>query len=156
MEELRRYDFEEAQPLIDFLSQNRDKIVGQKICRFYTDCDWHQSFEPFVMELEQFSVIINYRQRSRISLHIANSQQLQEHLQNWLWEQEDFPYLGFTIEGVDVSRSANAVETNPSTGAARPAGGDYFTTVTVRLCGGTRFFICAMPSFCDGGTDIWD
>ena len=168
---LKKFNFLDATSFITFINNNKDKIVGQKICRYYSD-GFFGSFAcgPVVFEFENFSVIIDYCFYSDIDIYVANKEMVindnslnflykdipeSRNLETWVHEDEEFPYIERTIVDIDISRFSSEFETNPSTGETRPEGGDYFSTITVYLDNNEEFYICAASPICDGGIDVW-
>lgn len=150
------YRFTEARPFFAFIEGCRDRIHGQRINTFYAS---EGGFDMFVagglaFDLDDFSIVINYHFYSDIRITITDKGKVKE-VDKWLREEE-FPYIGHVIDAIELKRFSGEIITDPATGAFRPYGGDYFTTITVHLDGGKQFYICAAPSICDGGTEIWD
>ncbi len=167
----KKFEFVDAKSFLAFLDENMDKIIGQKICRYYSD-GFFGSFAcgPVVFELENISIIIRYSFYSDITLYIVDKEMVindrslnflyrdipeSRKLETWVWEDEKFPFIGNTIEDIDVMRFLSEFEINPSTGETRPAGGDYFSKITVYLEGDKKFYICAASPMCDGGIEVW-
>lgn len=61
---------------------------------------------------------------------------------------------GCRIVGIDVERFSESFEASPS-GTVRPAGGDYFGSIRVRLDSGIIVCICAEDAANDGYCDVW-
>ena len=59
------------------------------------------------------------------------------------------------IEDFEIERFSEEYEINPSSGAVRPNGGDYFKKITFNLSNGKKLCICAEDSETDGYCDIW-
>ena len=59
------------------------------------------------------------------------------------------------IESFNIERFSEEYEINPSSVTLRPAGGDYFKRITLKLSNGKELCICAEDSETDGYCDIW-
>ena len=167
----KKFNFLDATSFITFIDDNKDKIIGQKICKYYSD-GFFGSFAcgPVVFELENFSVIIRYSFYSDITIYVANKEMVindnslnflykdipeSRNLKTWVGEDEKFPYIGRKIADIAIRRFSSKFEINPSTGETRPEGGDYFSTITVYLDNNEEFYICAASPMCDGGIEVW-
>ena len=168
---LKKFEFTDATSFLAFLDEKIDKVIGQKICRYYSD-GFFNSFAcgPVVFELENFSVIIRYSFYSDITIYVVDKEMVindkslnflykdtpeSSKLETWVHEDEEFPYVGNTIEDIHVKCFSQEFEINPSTGETRPEGGDYFSTITIYLENDKEFYICAASPMCDGGIDVW-
>ena len=166
----KRFDFYNAEPLLKFISQNRDRIIGQHIRHFYSSLPFGgMSNTPLAFELDDYCIIISYYFYSDMTLHVVGSKDLQNdlslnflykdipesrNLKQWVHE-EDFPFIGQAISNIRIHRFSHEFEINPSTGETRPDGGDYFSVITVALSTGQEFNICAADTICDGYVEIW-
>lgn len=166
----KKFEFMDATSFLGFLDKNKDKIIGQKICRYYSDGAFGGfACGPVVFELENFSIIVRYSFYSDITIYIVDKEMVRMDrslnflyrdipetckLETWVWEEE-FPYIGSAIEDIDVMRFSQKFEINPSTGETRPEGVDYFSKITIYLDDDKEFYICAAPPMCDGGINVW-
>jgi hypothetical protein len=170
-EYLMKCTFIEASPLLEFINQYKDNIIGQRICNFYRDNYLGGvSDGPMVLEFEKFSLIIHYYWYSDLTLYAVAPEKIREDMSlNFLyrdiWESRNvcywvqampFPYIGSSITAVEVERFSEEFEINPSTGETRPAGGDYFSKITIHFENGGKFYFCAADSICDGYMEVWD
>lgn len=161
--------FKEAAPLLDFIEKHRNKIIGNTIKKFYS-AHYYGDLNPapVAFSLEGFDLILCYLIYSDMTLWIAEEGAIQKDPQlNFIYpknpaiyrpylNEEEFPYLDQKIADIEIERFSNAFEINPSTGAMRPAGGDYFKKITVQLENGKKFYICAAPTSYDGYLCLWD
>ncbi len=166
----REFNFYNAEPLISFIAQHKDRITGQRIRNFYSSApfgEWSET--PVAFELDDYSVVIDYLCYSDMTLYIVESQELKNDLSlNFLYrdvpesrnvrlwvKNVDFPFIGDAISDIHVKRFSHEFEINPSTGETRPNGGDYFSVITVFLSSGQEFCVCAVDSFFDGYIQVW-
>ncbi len=63
--------------------------------------------------------------------------------------------IDYTIAGIEVERFSEAFECEPSSGAVRPAGGDYFSTIRLVFRNGRKLCICGDDAEADGYTVVW-
>ncbi|MCR4708747.1 MAG: hypothetical protein K5653_00645 [Clostridiales bacterium] len=168
---IKEYKFYNAEPLIQFISDNKDKIIGQHIRKFYsTKAIMEMSDIPIVFVLDDYSVIVSYFIYSDMTLHIVDSQiKGKEICLNFLYkdfpgsdilderafEIEDFAFIDQEISDIHIERFSHEFETNPSTGETRPEGGDYFSMITVDMCDGQKLHICAADTLYDGYVEFW-
>ena len=166
----REYEFYNATPLLQFVNQYKNKIVGQHVLHFYSGEPFGQlSAGPIAFELDDFSIIVTYYFYSDIVIDIVDTQMLKDDLSlnflykdipesreltNWVREEE-FPYSGQMISDILIKRFSHEFEINPSTGETRPDGGDYFSVITIVLSNGEEFHICAAEPICDGYVETW-
>ena len=170
-EYIKKVTFLEAESLLRYIEENKDQIIGQKICNFYRDNLLNSiSDGPAVFEFEQFSLIIHYYWYSDLTIYVVEPEKVRNDLSlNFLykdipesrnvrhWVQPiEFPYIGCRISSVEVERFSEQFEINPSTGETRPDGGDYFSKITIHLDDGRKFYICAEDALFDGYMTIWD
>ena len=167
----KKFTFTDATSFLAFLDANIDHVIGQKICRYYSDGFFNDfACGPVVFELERFSVIIRYSFYSDITIYIADKEMVAGdrslnflyrdipescELETWVHEDEEFPYIGNVIEDIEVQCFSHEFEINPSTGETRPDGGDYFSKITVYLDHDEVLYICAASPMCGGGIDVW-
>ena len=166
----KHFKFDTAEPLLRFLYQNKERIIGQHIRRFYSSTAFGEmSATPLAFELDDYSIVISYYFCSSMNLYVVDSDSLKNdlslnflyqdkpesrNLRQWISEAK-FPYLGQAVEDICISRFSHEFEINPSTRETRPDGGDYFSAITVVLSSGREFNICAADSICDGYIEIW-
>ena len=167
---LKTYSFIEASPFLAFLDQNKEKILGERIVKYYSCVPFDGLSEsPLVFELENFSIIVQYFFLSNLTITLADVNTVRNDLslnfmyreepwskncEDWVHE-ENAPFLGKKIADIEVERFSESFEINPSTGESRPRGGDYFSVITVILDDGDYFKICAAPTICDGYIECW-
>ena len=164
------FEFYCAEPLLSFINQYRDRIIGQRIRRFYSSSPFGEMAEtPVAFTLDDYSIVISYYFHSDMTVYVVDSQALENDLslnflfsdipesrnvRQWIHEEE-FPFIGQTISDIRVERFSHGFEINPSTGEARPDGGDYFSVITVVLSSGDLFHICAADTIFDGYIEVW-
>ena len=164
------FEFNNAEPLLAFLKQYKDRIIGQHIRRFYSSVPFGQMSEtPLAFELDDYSIVISYNFLSTLEFYVTDSRSLRNDLSlNFLYRdipesrnvrqwisEEAFPYIGHAITEIRIDRFSHGFEINPSTEETRPDGGDYFSTITVLLSSGQAFSICAEDAVFDGYVRIW-
>ena len=164
------FEFYNAEPLLSFIKQHRDRIIGQHIRHFYSSALFGGITDtPIAFELDNYSVIISYFFYSDMDLYVVDSQSLRNDLSlNFLYRdtpgsrnvrysisENEFPYIGEAITDIRINRFSHEFEINPSTGETRPDGGDYFSVITIVLSSGQEFNICAADTFFDGYVEIW-
>ncbi|MDO4983787.1 MAG: hypothetical protein Q4E35_09580 [Eubacteriales bacterium] len=167
---IKKYEFCNAKPLLLFLTQQRDKLIGQHIKNFYSSAPFGvMSDTDIAFELDDYSIVISYFFYSDLTLYIVDSQTLKDNLSlNFLYKdvpesrnlvqwisEEEFPFIGKEISDITIKRFSHEFEINPATGETRPNGGDYFSVITVILSDGQEFHICAADTICDGYVKIW-
>ncbi len=166
----KAYEFYNAEPLLSFINQNRDRLIGQHIRHFYSSAPFGEMADtPLAFELDDYSIIVSYYFYSDMRLYAVGSEDLQNdlslnflykdipgsgNLENWVHEEE-FPFIGQVISDIRIHRFSHEFEINPSTGETRPDGGDYFSVITIVLSSGKEFNICAADTICDGYVEIW-
>jgi len=168
---VKEFSFREAQPLLAFLEQNRDKIVGKTIQNFYTDnCFGSISDQPLVFELDDYVLVLHYFLYSDMTVQIVDAEQFHaDETLAFLYENapanrkknhcvlnSPFPGLDCKITDIQVERFSEEFEVCPVTGKTRPAGGDYFRTITIHLDNGEPFYISGCDAGSDGYVEIWD
>ncbi len=167
----KEYSFTEAAPLLQFIDGNREKIIGQHILGYYSSAPFHEMAEgPVAFELDDYSIVIDYRFLSDVVISIVDSHTLKndmhfpcsytnplEESQEKLWADQmtDFPYVGEMITDIQVTRFSEGFEINPSTEERRPDRGDYFSVIKVLLTNGEFIDICAASAEYDGYIEVW-
>ena len=164
------FEFYNAEPLLAFIKQNRDRIIGQHIRHFYSSAPFGEmSDTPLAFELDDYSIVLSYYFYSAMDLYVVDSQSLRKDLSlNFLYRdipesrnlryrisEVEFPYIGQAITDIRLVRFSHEFEINPSTGETRPDGGDYFSVITIVLSSSQEFNICAATTICDGYIEIW-
>ncbi len=172
---MKKFEFTEATPLIQFIEKHREKIIGQRIRGVYCNMYFNPEMldlstdEPIAFLLDDYDIIIKYLFLSNMTVYVAESGSVKKDASlNFLYKdvpgsqnvrhylnEETFPYAGCKIQDITVMPFSKAFEINPSTGEMRPDGGDYFSRITIHLDNGERLFLCAAPSICDGYLDVW-
>lgn len=162
------FSFLEAEPLIRFVEDHRDRIIGNTIRGFYSTAYFGDlSASPVAFSLDGFDLIVEYFLYSNLRLTVAAPETVQndpclsflykDHRHRMpLHADEEFPYVGCRIADIEVERFSSAFEINPCTEETRPEGGDYFRTITVHLDNGTKFYISGMSAVYDGYLSVWD
>ena len=174
---MREYCFTEATPFIEFLDKYQSKIIGTQLKNLYID-SWHSygqrvwSDQPVVLELDNCFVVINYFIPSDISILVGTKNEvLRDKDVNKMIHRKDqfFDYCGrefgfgvkpeeiknCRITETEVEKFSSAFECNPSTGAGRPDGGDYFSTIRLYLDSGATLCFCGADSMDDGYIQVW-
>lgn len=59
------------------------------------------------------------------------------------------------IVSVDVRRFSEEFDIDFARGTCRPAGGDYFSTISITLDNGVRICLCGADALCDGYIELW-
>ena len=163
------FAFDNAEPLLMFIDQHKDRIMGQHIRHFCSSAAFGEMAEtPLAFELDDYSIVISYYHLSSVDLYLVDTPSLKNdlslnflhrenpesrNLREWISE-EKFPYIGQAIKDIRIDRFSHEFEINPSTGETRPDGDDYFSKITVVLSSGQEFNICAADTFCDGYIEI--
>ena len=164
------YSFLEAQPLIRFVEDHREKIIGNTVRGFYSTTYFGDlSSSPVAFALDGFDLVVEYFLYSNLRLHVATPGTVKQDPSlhfvykdrayqptAHLGEDETFPYCGRKITDIEIERFSDAFEINPCTEEVRPAGGDYFRTITVHLDNGAKFYISGMSAAYDGYVSVWD
>lgn len=165
---IKKFSFLEAEPLLAFIEDNREKIVGKTIKNFYMNgCYGFLSDNPLVFELDDYVLVLEYLCPSNMTVYIVEPEQFyadeslsflyedlpEDKKERWCVENTMIPALGEKIAAIEVERHSEQFEIRPWDGETRPAGGDYFKTITVRMENGEAFYICGDPY---GYEEIWD
>ena len=124
------YEFTEATPFVEFLNENKDKLIGQTIRRIYANGSMVD--EPIVIEFERFCIVIEYWQTSNITLFVIDTASFKKDpslnfiykMMNeastlsytiYPYEVERFNYAHTTITDIYIERCNCEIEINPAT-----------------------------------------
>ena len=168
----KEYSFTEATPLIQFLENIKDKLIGKKIMHYYRDTCTGGGESPAVFVIGDMAIIVYYYWYSWMSVKIVDKESfyadtslqflyedIPESRNVWYTEycyDKEVAFVGKRIERIIVERFFEEHETSPALGGIRPNGGDYFKTITVQMSNGKAFYICGEEALCDGYMDIWE
>lgn len=167
----REFRFTEANPLIQCLEENKEKLIGQKILHYYRDSITGTGESPAVFVIGDYAMIIYYYWYSIMDVVIVDKESFYaDTTLNFLYK--DIPesrnvwhteycldnyvdFVGKRIKRIDVERFSEAHETWQGIGGMRPKGGDYFKTITVHMTNGKHFHICGEDALYDGYMSLW-
>ena len=166
------YEFKTWTDFSDFIKDNKDSIVGQRINGLY----WNggmgcgMSDGPIVFLLDKICICMEYYLLSDIVIYTFSQQQLNadmtlnflykdipesRNVKHFVWLDETLPLRGRKIKDISLCKFSHKFEINPSTGETRPDGGDYFSTIVCNLDNGWKLCICAEAAIYDGYVDVW-
>ena len=173
---MTKYEFLEATPLIDFVEENKSKIIGHTLAAFYMDI-WPPvgrsqiSDMPMVLELDDYCLVVNYLIPSNMELAIGQKEEIEQEEYYWIMNQrnvvrnffgEEFGLdkmkgliEGHIVERIEIKRFSEEFEINGSTGETRPDGGDYFSTIRIVLDSGIAICFCGADAISDGYIEVW-
>ena len=170
-----KFQFVEATPFIEFIEKNKSRIIGHILKELFTDywpdkIRYMMSDQPFIIRIDDLFIMINYLIPSDIELIIGSKEeiaqvdkcdmlQIKNRLQDYYEEEfEDGVKKelieGRIITGIDIERFSEEFECNCQ-GKTRPAGGDYFSTIRIRLDSGTTLCLCGDDAIVDGYMRFW-
>ena len=172
---MRRIQFIEATPFIEFIEKNKSRIVGHILKELLTDY-WPNknrcmiSDRSFIIRIDDFFVMIDYLIPSNIELIIGSKEEIAQvdecdmlQIKNALQDYYDEEFEdgvrkelieGRIITGIDIERFSEEFECNCQ-GETRPAGGDYFSTIRICLDSGTTLCLCGDDAIIDGYIRFW-
>lgn len=162
----KEYTFTEATPFLKFLEEHRNEIIGQRMKSFYLGSYYEDSRaclgtdNPIVVELEKFSIAIQFFWLSDITLTVFDTEMLKNDRDlrflyaNTPYSKETrFPVeeiatscKGERIKNISIERFTHAFEGIEE----HPEGGDYFSTITVTTENDLTFDISGGDAFDDG------
>lgn len=171
------YHFSEATPLIKFIDEKKDRIIGGTLKRLDT-LYWpiyeraNISELPVILEMDDYCIVVNYLLVSDIEIRIGKKEALMKdedaaYLFNIRNEMQDYYEeeleLGIKkalienckIEDIQIERFSEAFECNSATGEMRPEGGDYFSVIRIYLDRGVTLCLCGVDAITDGYVKVW-
>ena len=173
---MRTYRFTEAEHLIAFIKENKEKIIGCCLHQLYTDywpCCQRTSISdiPVVIAISDYYLIIEYLIPSDIEITVGTKDEIVKNneivdVMSNKSEMVDYYNEEFgdgikkeliencKIEDISVERFSNAFECNID-GDMRPQGGDYFSTIRVFLDSGKVLCLRGAEALLDGYIEIW-
>lgn len=170
---MKKYNFIEAEPLIQFIQTHQNKIIGKTLKKFYTEY-WPEenlassSCEAVVLEIDEYCIDLHYHFPSDITITVGQKEEIEQYqwkkmiidIRNDIENYFDYGVKkelieGCKIESIEIKHFSHAFECNPVTGEMRPDGGDYFSTIKLNLDSGKALCFCGASSICDGYIEIW-
>ena len=166
--------FTEAESLLGFLEKHKSKIVGHKLKHLFANY-WPEkgryslSDEPFIIELDDCFIMIQYLIPSDITFFIGSEEEIRpidegildikERLVDYYVEEFERGEKKEDIEDnvildVSVERFSHAFEYNIH-GDMRPEGGDYFSTIRLHLESGKSLCFVGDEALADGYIRYW-
>ncbi len=171
------YRFYEAASLLSFIEENRKAFIGHVLI-YSSVYFWHAGFdgefidEPLILESDNGFADIDFRYPSEMTLIVGTKD---EFLRDRKYEKilrnrkPISAYIGtksyggpatdcaedYTLVDIGIERFSNAFECDPSSGAIRPAGGDYFSKIILTFRNGRKLYIQGSDASNDGYAEIW-
>ena len=170
---MKEFRFDEATPLIEFIENNKHRIVGQTL-QFFHNAFWPDLYrenvmsdEPIIIELDDYCLLINYLLLSDITFFIGSKEEIIQlygaerimTLRDKIHDFFDYGVRKDLIEGrkiidIGVERFSHAFEYTIQ-GDERPDGGDYFSAVKFFLDSGLILCIRGDDAISDGYVRVW-
>ena len=173
---MNTYHFTEATPLLKFIDENKENIIGCTLCYFHAEywpCHGRSDISdiPIILELTDYCIAIEYVIYSSIWITIGTRDELKENhdigcvidlrnrIQDYYCEEFEEGICKELIENckivdIQIERFSDAFECNTN-GDIRPAGGDYFSTIRITLDSGVVLCLCGVDSVTDGYVEVW-
>ena len=171
------YRFYEAASLMRFIEDNRKVFIGHALI-YSSVYFWHARFngefidEPFILESDNGFIDIDFRYPSEMTITVGTKDEFlrDKNYEKILRNRKPISaYVGtksyggpatdcaedYTIVDIEVERFSHAFECEPSSGAIRPDGGDYFSEIVLTFRNGRKLFIRGSDAANDGYTEIW-
>ena len=174
---MKKYHFKEATPFIAFIEKYKSQIIGNTLNKLHTlywpEPNWRtMSDETVILEIGNVCVSIDYFIPSDIEIRVGSKNLFEAdkyysevmNLRNTFIDYfgEEFGrgikkelIENRVIEAIEIERFSEAFEINPCTEEIRPDGGDYFSTIRVRLDSNVTLCFCGAESICDGYIYVW-
>lgn len=171
---MKKYHFTEAEPLIKFIDDNRNVIIGSTLKYLHT-LYWpfrgriSYSEKPVILEFDDFCVVIKYFVYSDIEIMVGTKEELIVD-NDLLFNVSDVfvDYYGEEFENgvekellenrkitdIKIDRFSEEFEFNIH-GDTRPAGGDYFDTIRICMDSGLSLCICGAEAIMDEYVGVW-
>ncbi len=171
---MKKYHFTEAEPLIKFIDDNRNVIIGSTLKYLHT-LYWpfrgriSYSEKPVILEFDDFCVVIKYFVYSDIEIIVGTKEELivdndllfnvRDVLVDYYGEEfgdgvEKELVENRKIIDIKIDRFSEEFECNTQ-GDIRPAGGDYFDTIRICMDSGLSLCICGEAAIMDEYVDVW-
>ena len=147
----RWYEFDTAAPLIEYLQEAKTLLAGKQLTALY-NAEWRGTTEgPVVLCFGEVCLVICSMRISTADIAMMDTTQFQKDpVLNSLPCAVDSPYLHQVLSDISVSRFSEAHEIDPETDEMRPAGGDYFSTVSFTFRSGSELSVCGCSVADDG------
>ena len=174
---MKTYTFTEATPLLNFIAENKQHIVGGTLKRFDAEYWLHHNSKiisdlPIVLLINDYCVAVNYLVPSDMELIIGTKEELTKTQEIHLVvtaRDEIIDYFGqqfetgikqeciegCTIKDIHIERFSDEFECNGATSEMRPAGGDYFSTIKLHLDSGVVLCLRGAEAILDGYIEYW-
>ena len=173
---MKAYHFTEAENLITFIEENKEKIIGRCLRQLFVE--WWPCYQqenisdiPVVIGLSDCYLIIDYVIPSDMVITVGSKDEIFKDdraahvigIKNCLVDYycEEFGdgiekelIENCKIVDIQVERFSDAFEYNIH-GDMRPQGGDYFPTIRVFLDSGKVLCFCGASAILDGYIEIW-
>ena len=174
--EQRIFHFDEATPLLSFLEQHREYIVGHTLNAIYAKCMYTKSMDENMvfLSMDDYCIGIEYLWESDLSILIADQKDFEidreihndsghknVHFHSHLPEVRDVytdwcvwtPGMNQKIVDIKVERFSHKF--NSYGDDIRPEGGDYFSAIRLILEDGTKLCFRGLDAITDGYIDVW-
>lgn len=168
---VRKVEFRYRHEFLDFLAENKDKIIGNCIKGFYNGYGVYDALidDPLALVFDTFCVVIEYFFWSDITIYIVDRATFEKDPSlEFIYKDvvglsisfpqekdEAFPLCGVPIKRVSLSPFTNEFYTNVARDIVRPEGGDYFREIKIELENGQALCICAEDPISDGYCRAW-
>ena len=161
----QEFSFTEASALIQTIEKNKSRLIDREISHYYRDIETDSSDSPAVFIVGDIAIIVFWFLQSCMNVAIADKESFfadtslnflfkdipeSRNLQYPLHCCDSVDFVGKKIESIDVECFSKAHETCEIPGGERPDGGDYFSSITVKLTDGSSFYFYGEEAEADG------